>query len=100
VRTDRFLPRAEAEFLRAIRWHAAQRPGLGDRFVSAVESAVQRAARIPETGSPHLYGTRRMLVERFHYDVIYIVRDDEVLVVAVAHQRRKPGYWRRRLTDP
>ncbi len=41
-----------------------------------------------------------MLVERFHYDVIYIVRDDEVLVVAVAHQRRKPGYWRRRLTDP
>lgn len=85
--------------MRAIRWHAAQRPGLGDEFVSEVEEAVQRAREAPETGSPHLYGTRRMLVERFHYDVVFLVREPLVLVVAVAHQRRKPGYWRRRLKD-
>jgi plasmid stabilization system protein ParE len=85
--------------MRAIKWHSAQRPGLGDEFVLAVEEAVQRARRVPEAGSPHLYGTRRMLVERFHYDLVYVLRGELVLIISVAHQRRKPGYWRKRLKD-
>lgn len=85
--------------MRAIAWHAVKRPGLGEQFVSAVEAAIQRALEAPETGSPHLYGTRRMLVDRFHYDVIYITREPLVVIVAVAHQRRRPGYWRKRLNE-
>jgi plasmid stabilization system protein ParE len=99
VRTRRFLPGAEAEFLRAISWHARKRPGLGDEFVSEVEEAVQRALCAPETGSPHLFGTRRLIVDRFHYDIVYVPREQVVLIVSVSHQRRKPGYWRNRLKD-
>jgi hypothetical protein len=40
-----------------------------------------------------------MVVERFHYDVIYLAREEIVLIVAIAHHKRKPGYWRRRLKD-
>lgn len=97
MRKRRFLPGAETEFLRASRWHAAKRPGLGDEFIWEVEEAVQRALRAPETGSPHLYGTRRMIVDRFHYDLVYVLREPVVLIAAVSHQRRKPGYWRNRL---
>jgi toxin ParE1/3/4 len=72
---------------------------LGDEFVSAVEEVIECALRAPEAGSPHLCGTRRMLVERFHYDLVYIPTDEVMLIVSIAHQRRKPGYWRRRLKD-
>ena len=99
MRERRFLPGAEAEFLRAIAWHAVKRFGLGDEFVSEVEAAVQRALAAPDTGSPHLFGTRRMLVNRFHFDVVYVTREPVVVIIAVADQRRKPGYWRRRLND-
>lgn len=85
--------------MRAIRWHAAKRPGLGGEFVAEVEDAVRRALHAPETGSPHLFGTRRMQVRRFHYDLVYVPRESVILIVAVAHQRRKPGYWRRRLKE-
>lgn len=85
--------------MRAIARHAAKRPGLGDQFVSEAEAAIQRAVDAPETGSPHLYGTRRMLVDRFHYDGIFITREPLILIVAVAHQRRTPGYWRSRLDE-
>lgn len=85
--------------MRSIRWHAVNRPGLVGAFVAEVENAVQRAIRAPETGSPHLFGTRRMLVKRFHYDVVYVPRESVILIVAVAHQSRKPGYWRKRLKE-
>ncbi len=99
MRRRRFLPGAEAGFLRAVAWHAAKRPGLGDEFVSKVEETFQRMLRAPEIGAPHLYGTRRMLVNRFRYGVVYLTREPLVLVVAVSHQRRKPGYWRNRLKE-
>ena len=99
MREKWFLPGADAELMRAITWHATKRPGLEEEFIAEVEEAVQRALRAPESGSPHLFGTRRMLVNRFHYDLVYVLREPRVLIVAVAHQRRRPGYWRGRLKD-
>lgn len=93
----RFLPPAREEFIAAIQYYDERQPGLGARFTRAVERAVARAIEHPRVGPAAFRATRQMLVENFPYTVVYRASDDELLVVAVAHQRRRLGYWRLRL---
>lgn len=60
-----FLPAAREEFLAAAHHYDTAAPGLGDDFIAAVERAVARIAALPEHGSPHLMGTRRVVLRRF-----------------------------------
>jgi toxin ParE1/3/4 len=95
-----FLPPAEDEFLHDVAGYEAERLGLGAEFVSEVERAVRRIAFFPQHGSPYLGGTRRVVLRRFPYSIVYLADQGDLLVVAVAHHRRKPGYWRTRLSRP
>ena len=61
-----------------------------------LERAMESIVETPEAWSPHLSGTRRYLLRKFPYCVIYRVVGDRLEVVAVARQRRRPGYWRDR----
>ena len=92
---------ASAELAEAIRWYEAQRPGLGAELLDAVSRTLDLIEQHPDSGSPvqevARYRLRRMTVGRFPYHVIYEVRAEEVAVVAIAHARRRPGYWRDRL---
>lgn len=99
MREPHWSPPAEREFHRAVRWYAAERPGVDIDFTEAVYLAVQHATEFPDHGSPDLYGTRKMVLQRFPYDVSYIQRGEGVYIIAVAHHSRKPGYWRRRLRN-
>ena len=92
-----FLPAAREEFLAAAQHYDAAVPGLGHEFIAAVEQAVARIAAFPEFGSPHLMGTRRVVLRRFPFSVVYLPEPEAVLVVAVAHHSRRPGYWRDRV---
>lgn len=67
------------------------------RFADAVADAVRAAAHNPELGAPRSRNTRRRLVKGFPFAVIYAVRGDEILVVAVADGRRRPDYWANRI---
>ena len=93
----RFLPPAEAELLQEISYYSAIRPELGSKFELAVADAVRKAVAYPERGAPRSKSTRRWLVKEFPFGVIYRASQDEVLIVAVAHLRRKPDYWAGRL---
>jgi plasmid stabilization system protein ParE len=93
----RFLPPAEAELLDAISYYSAIRPDLGQRFEQAVADAVRSAVAHPERGAPRSKSTRRWLVKGFPFGVIYRASIEEVLVVAVAHERRRPEYWVQRV---
>jgi plasmid stabilization system protein ParE len=97
VRPVPFLPAAEEEFLHAVAWYEAKRPGLGAEFLAEVERAARRIVSFPQHGSPYLAGTRRIVLRRFPYSVVYSPDPEDLLVVAVAHQRRKPGYWKGRI---
>lgn len=92
-----FLPAAEDEFLEAIAWYEEERPGLGGEFLAEVERATRRIVSFPLHGSPYLVGTRRIVLRRFPYSVVYWPDPDDLLVIAVAHSKRKPGYWRSRV---
>ncbi len=89
-------PQAEAELAAAGRFYEARLAGLGEAFLTEVGRCFDRAHHLPESGAPCYGKFRRLLVHRFPYSVVYEILSQSVLIVAVAHQRRKPGYWLRR----
>ena len=72
---------------------------LGEAFVDSLERALKLAREFPEMGSPYKYGTRRVFPKRFPHSLIYVHRNDEVYVVALAPFRRKPAYWKSRVNE-
>lgn len=97
TRPVRFLGAARGELRRAVDRYDKQESGLGDELASEVERSVREIAERPELGSPHLAGTRRVLTRRFPYQIIYRIKDDRLVIIAVAHHRRRPDYWLKRL---
>jgi toxin ParE2 len=95
--TIRFLDVAEIELDEAIRWYEAQSPGLGNAFLIEVLSTVDRVLCYPEAWHPLDEGVRRCRLTRFPYALIYATEDGDILVLAVAHLHRRPGYWRDRM---
>jgi toxin ParE1/3/4 len=99
VTQARFVDQARAEFFAQIVHYEAQQRGLGERFRLAIETTAQAAAELPAHGKPAAGGTRRRIVKRFPFSLIYTETTDGVLVHAVAADRRSPEYWLNRLTN-
>jgi plasmid stabilization system protein ParE len=87
-----FHPEAEQELEEAADWYESQRDGLGGEFVAAVRAMIVRFLEAPER-FPIVHGARRALVGRFPYAVVYVASTAGVLIIAVAHLRRRPKYW-------
>lgn len=89
---------ASAEFGEAVRWYETRRSGLGGEFFDAVVSTVALIEANPEIGTTLSRDgqTRRVLVARFPYQVVYRLRRTEIVVVAIAHLKRRPDYWKNR----
>jgi plasmid stabilization system protein ParE len=92
-----FHPDALAEYEEATRHYAACRTNLEFRFISEVERAIQRILDAPDRWSVLEEDIRRCLTHVFPYALLYTVESDYVLIVAVMHSHREPGYWRARL---
>jgi plasmid stabilization system protein ParE len=92
-----FLEAARDDLRDAVRYYEAQRPGLGAEFRDEIRSTLERIERFPEAWRPLSQNTRRCRTHRFPYGIIYQVRPDEILVVAVAHLHRRPDYWKDRI---
>lgn len=80
----------------AASFYEAESSGLGDAFLDDIQRAVDTVRQNPGIGTPVGRGFRRMLLRRFPFSLIYADARDEIVLVAVAHQRRRPNYWRRR----
>ena len=94
--TFHFHEHAEAEFYSAIDYYEDCRRGLGIEFAREVYVTIDRITKHPEAWSPMSKNTRRCLVNRFPFGVIYQVKSGSVIVIAVADLRRRPNYWRER----
>ena len=92
-----FHPDAEEEFIEAAAYYERNVPGLGERFAREVHQAIERLLKYPEIGFPIGPNLRRIVLTRFPYYLIYSFTPDMLRVVAVAHTRRRPGYWRFRV---
>ncbi len=92
----RFLAVAEAEYRDAIDYYNAEVLGLGDDFREEVAAALQRISDFPDAWQKLSARTRRCRLNRFPYGLVYQQRPEGILVVAVMHLKREPGYWSKR----
>ena len=91
-----FNREAKIEVSEAFQYYENANPGMGRAFVNEVEGTARSLEEWPLRW-PKVHGRfRRALISRFPYGIIYTIRGDEILVIAVAHLHRRPGYWRRR----
>ncbi|HEX9604150.1 MAG TPA: type II toxin-antitoxin system RelE/ParE family toxin [Myxococcales bacterium] len=99
IRLDR---EAEEEIDAAVAWYETQRTGLGLELLEALDEAKARLAESPNAlplapGVSVQLGVRRCPVYRFPYWLVFVEVPGEIRVLAVAHSRRRPGFWRSRL---
>jgi toxin ParE1/3/4 len=88
-----FHPAAAAEVERTQAWYEERSVFAAAGFLQELTRAVQRIRSAPERHPSAACGTRRISLEQYPFSVFYLVRRDEVFIVAVAHHKRRPGYW-------
>lgn len=91
-----FHPAAVDEVIEAEAWYGERNPLAADAFRAELSRAVDSVRRSPERWPRHAAGTRCRHLRWFPFSLIYRPEPTLILVIAVAHQRRKPGYWRER----
>lgn len=92
-------PEAVREFRNAAVFYDIQEPGLGVRFVDAIQSGFRQIQRGPSTWRSLRGNLRRFLVKTFPYGIVYAATDEGIFVVAIMHLKREPDYWLGRLKD-
>jgi len=93
VSKARFLAEAEAEFLHEVAYYAERQPNGANRFREAVEAATARALAFPKSGPQYLVNTRRVFVRGYPFFLVDREERDGIVVLAVVHDSRRPGYW-------
>jgi hypothetical protein len=92
-----FHAEARIEFIGAIAYYESCREGLGLRFSREVHATIDRITIRPSAWPKISENTRRCLTRRFPYGVIYEIRENDILIIAVTHLNREPGYWLNRV---
>lgn len=101
MRTVRLHPAAAQEAVEAAAWYELQRPGLGAEFAGALQAALdllegEAFPLVPMPGMAAQRGAQRLILKRFPFAIVVVDQGEEILVLAVAHHSRRPGYWRDR----
>jgi toxin ParE1/3/4 len=94
----RFLSPAEEEMTEAALFYEAASSRLGNDFLDDVQLAIHRLRNFPQFGELVDSNLRRTLLHRFPFSIIYSLEENEMVVVAVAHHGRRPGYWQSRIS--
>lgn len=91
-----FHPDVVSEIKSSYNWYQAQADGLGEDFLSELDSAFEAILEFPETWPLFQKGFKRYLLAQFPFSVIYRKNENILYVVAIMHNSRKPYYWNRR----
>jgi len=88
-----FHPEARQDIIGAYEWYAAQSQQAADRFFEELLPALDRIQEWPGLYPANLHGTQRLVLSRYPFSIIYRELLEEIQVIAVAHAKRRPGYW-------
>ena len=89
----RFHPAARAELKRARAWYEERSPMSAAALAQEVDQAISQIAGAPMRYPVAEHGTRRLVHPRFPFSIYYRVGTAEIVIVSVAHHKRRPGYW-------
>jgi plasmid stabilization system protein ParE len=93
----RFHPEAEQEYLSSLSWYYERSPSAALDFESEFQRGVSVVTESPERWPTYFLCFRRYILHQFPFSIVYQVLEEEILVLAIAHAHRKPGYWINRL---
>ena len=93
----RIHPAALDEAEVALDWYARRSTRAAEMFANELDWAIERISQHPKQYALHEFGTRRIVLKRFPYLVVFWETATGVKIIAVAHGHRRPGYWRDRL---
>ncbi|HGY55887.1 MAG TPA: type II toxin-antitoxin system RelE/ParE family toxin [Caldithrix abyssi] len=88
-----FTTYAKQELEDAFHYYELENPGLGKRFKTEIKRAVLRITQYPKAWSVERGDVRKYILHTFPYKLLYSIEKDHILIIAVAHQHRKPDYW-------
>ena len=88
-----FTELARVELIDSIAYYEMEVPGLGETFKDEVASATMRISQFPQAWSIERGDVRKCIMHKFPYKILYSIEDDHILIIAIAHQHRKPDYW-------
>jgi toxin ParE1/3/4 len=92
-----FHPKADREFTVHALFYERSEPGLGNRFIDEIECGIDILISQPQIGRLLDEELRRFVLDDFPFSLIYRIESERIWIVAVAHQSRRPGYWRERI---
>jgi toxin ParE1/3/4 len=95
--TGLFHDEAREELDQAVAWYERQRTGLGLEFLEEVRRVVAQIIIHPRRFPMTMEGAYRTSTRRFPYSIIYVPREANLVILAVMHQSRRPGYWKHRM---
>jgi plasmid stabilization system protein ParE len=90
---------AQKELDDAVLYYELEQPGLGSRFKEAVRQSIDRIKKYPTSWPIERGEVRKFFVHKFPYKILYSIQKQKIVILAVAHQHRKPGYWIERLEN-
>ena len=88
---------ANAEMVHAAQYYEEKAYGLGSSFLDAVEDGVKKILKNPETYQLISDEIRHKILDRFPYSILYVIEPGIIRIIAVVHQKRRPGYWHYRI---
>jgi toxin ParE2 len=89
----RILSLAQEEINQAFEWYFKRSPEAADAFLKEVAASLRQIVSHPQLYPPFTRNTRRRVLPRFPYSVIFREQDDAILIIALAHAKRRAGYW-------
>ena len=97
----RLIEEAIEEAREAREWYEERSTAAAASFMGELDRALEQIQQYPALGAPYIAGTRRVLFLRFPFFLVYRLREEppEIQVVAVAHGKRRPGYWKYRIRN-
>ncbi len=99
MRTITFLVEAEEEMNASAQYYNQQSSGLGLDFLEEIDKSLQHIEKSPEKWPSYEQNIHKYNIRRFPFSIFYIFEKniDKIIIIAVAHQKRKPGYWKQRI---
>lgn len=94
----RLLEIAATELDETVTYYNSEHAGLGDDFIIEFVHSLERIKTYPQACQPFTRNTRRCQLRRFPYGIVYQLLETEILIIAISHLHREPGYWKDRLT--
>jgi plasmid stabilization system protein ParE len=94
--TYQYHPEAAKELTSSIQYYERKSNGLGAEFFDEVEEAIAQALTHSKSGTLITEQNRRILLQRFPFELIYDVKDEVITLIAIKHMKQRPGYWESR----